>query len=93
MPKNILLQKIGNIHTSEILGSNNGCMKCGENKVDIKYSKSRKYSKSSQLFNITIIVLIITSLLLANNKFISTHIISNKFINKILSIKDYFVNK
>ena len=36
MPGNKLLEQINEIHTSEILGSNYGCKKCGENKVEIK---------------------------------------------------------
>lgn len=81
MIQNKLIEKIKNINTSEILGSKYECLKCGENKVEIKSHKLRKLHKLDKLhksrklhklFNIMIIILITTAILL-----------SKKLINKI----------
>lgn len=103
-----LLEQINNIHTSEILGGNQECKICGENKVDLDFLKSKKYikskkSKSYKFSNINkiiiIVLLLVISIMFANNILITNYLninskeIVNSLTNKFSNIKDYFINK
>ena len=109
MTRNKLLEQINEIHTSEILGVNQGCKICGENNADMDFLKSSKSLKSSKLSKqyksyklsnmIIIILLVVMSIIFANNILITKYfIIDSKEIVNLLSdkfsaAKDYFINK
>jgi len=90
MPKNKLLEQIKEIHTSEILGGNQECKVCGENKVKLdiikqskpskqlkksKSSKSSKSHRSNKVIKIVLIILLlVVSIILMNNITISDYL-------------------
>jgi len=109
MPKNKLLEQINEIRTSEILGSNQGCKICGENKVELNIIEQSKRTKEykpykSHKFNkvikiVLIILLLVVSIILINNITITDYLnvdyntILNSLNNKFSVAKDFFVNK